>query len=79
MFGKGRKWSDYLCLILWLFVAMLRLLLLLLGERGLVEIWLQKPCFVWCYLRLVEKAVGVAKDGARDNLEDVCQRIVLYL
>lgn len=36
--------EDYLCLVLWLFVAMLRLLLLLLGETRWVEVWLQKPC-----------------------------------
>lgn len=41
---RGGGGEDYLCLVLWLFVVMLRLLLLLLGEREVVEIWLQKPC-----------------------------------
>lgn len=61
--------EDYLCLVLWLFVAMLRLLLLLLGEREVVEIWLHKPCCVWCYLGLVRIAVEFAKNGARDDSE----------
>lgn len=75
---KGRG-EDYLCLVLWLFVAMLRLLLLLLGERGLVEIWLQKPSFMWYRLEFVRKAVEFAKNEARENMRDVWESIIMYL
>lgn len=58
---------------------MLRLLLLLLGERGLVEIWLHKPSFMRYRLEFVRKAVESAKNEARENMRDVWESIIMYL